>query len=142
MVGCAGNTKAPLSGIHYVADGWLVAAYDKKSNVFLHTKRLAPVTVETGADQISLDNWSVRFVNSGKEDVCAKIEILASDYTITVQPGWYKLPTYSTLYVGQLTQQIWLLTNAYVFDGGQWTIGDMKVVPYSDTVGCAISPQQ
>jgi len=42
LTGCA-TTQQPLRQMHIVADGWVVAAYDKDTNVHLHARKLQSV---------------------------------------------------------------------------------------------------
>ena len=43
LTSCATTKLQPLREMHYVADGWIVAAYDKKSRVHVQAKQLAPI---------------------------------------------------------------------------------------------------
>ena len=116
LTGCA---TQPLSSLNYVGDDWYVASFDEDSSVFVHTK------------QLEMNRWAIRYVNSGTEDICIRVNYLQEEYNTNVLGGWYRLSTFSTKYIGFVEN---LLGDA------NWIVNTMEVVPYNKKEGC-IFPQ-
>ena len=142
IVGCA--SQKPLRSVEYIADGWILAAYDKKTDVYVHARQEKPVPYTVDAllnkNSVLLSRWAVRYVNSGTKTVCVKVNYIQMDYDIKIQNGWYILPTFSTKYVGYLQQQPWVhKETVYAFNDASWAVNTLEVVSYdNETNTCNI----
>lgn len=149
--GCA-TTPEPtnpdiLRSINYIGDDWYLAAMDTKSRVFVHARELPDRIVEhthfrRGQNMMIhstaiMKNWNIRFVNSGTDDVCAKVNFLEVDYGANIQDGWFILPTYSTTYIGELNQMpMFTVEQILAYDDAAWAVDTLKIIPYSKENGC------
>lgn len=143
LSGCA-TTNSPLRDIHYIADGWIVAA--RQDGILVHAKEVEPVveftyhkaTSPSGLtyiryDKVPLKQYRVRLVNSGKEDMCVKIDWLVMDYSLDLSKGWFSVESWSTTYLGYVKQQAWRFSEkAYAFEDAKWAVNRIHSVPLID----------
>ena len=128
--GCSSNP--PLRDVYYVADGWFLAA--NVDDIMVHTKQVEPITenvlINGKRNSVQLKRWGVRVVNSGKEDVCVNIDWLQMDYRVGIMKGWVKLPSFSTVYLGYITQEPWTIGGKLIaLDDAKWGVNRIHSVP-------------
>jgi len=136
-----------LRSINYIGDDWYLAAMDTESRVFVHARELPDRVVEHTHFRVeqnmivhstaTMKNWDIRFVNSGLNDVCAKVNFLEVDYGANIQDGWFILPTYSTTYIGELNQMpMFTVERIMAYEDAAWAVDTLQTVPYSAETGC------
>ena len=136
-----------LRSVNYIGDDWYLAAMDTESRVFVHARELPDHVVEHMHFRVeqnmmihskaTMKNWDIRFVNSGTNDVCAKVNFLEVDYGANIQDGWFILPTYSTTYIGELNQMpMFTVERIMAYEDAAWAVDTLKTIPYSEEVGC------
>lgn len=145
LVGCASN--APLRDVRHVGDNWVVAAHHK-NEIFVQTKPLEPIYQQyrfvgdgiIKQQTLKLHRWSIRYVNAVEKPVCVKVNFLQMDYSINVQPGWFILDKYATIYPGEMIQDPMITdVTAYSFKDAKWVVDTINVVDYDvETQQCQI----
>lgn len=96
-----------------------------------------PDVVNRTSNIIELDHWELRLVNSGSQDSCVRVNFMDIDYYINIQPGWYRIKPFQTLYLGNMTQEPWTFAGQVIaFDDARWVINTVDIAPYTEETKC------
>jgi len=137
ILGCIGCSQSPLRDVHYIADDWILAAYDQEHEVFVHSRYFdaGPIPGLGGTD-VEVSGYEVRLVNSGDKHLCIRPTLLMDGFTTTIAQGYYYMKPTSTAYIGILKELPVRLEAGALMVDSKWAINTLDIVDYD--VKCRI----